>query len=1090
MANFINTTSNNLDPAYKSWVSVIYQSGKPVLDSELNLVQNISQQRSSKPLPSGIVSEFPVSEDRDNFIFYAVSDPLFEANTIHIRPFTVNVAGYEIFVGGSDPQTGGNKIQLPPPSTPLGVSPDIKRTDFVFLEVWQALVTPASDARGKFRVLDNTAIQAGELFILDGSAIGGATITLVADTDFAIGATAYETARNLSDQINLISTLGVNVTAETRGTEFANLTFDGGVNGNQIILSTTSAGASATNPVGGTSGEGIPAPNQIYFAGNTQADPSYNFADDIRDGSIGETTRRVQMQYRFRVFSADFHYIHGGTGIDPKTQADGFYNQNIFAQGGQSAPVASQYFSPANGSEYIVSSLKNYHPLDAGLYIAGNGTQSSATAFNTVDGYVYAIPICFVFRRNVGDFDPEVQANNGLLHDHALLTNTNLDINAPIAILPGESDRPDGLFSDVIVETDVLDIRKRVFPRGFDYSAELDRQFGFLLDNQLKTWFMDSSDFRNIANSSGSMSLSPMVCDEIGRATTLVPAGQGGNTGRGNFIRNFDHVATRFSDAPNVARLVLEIYPDGSNNHQGAISVTKPSGALKWYSGDKITINISALDTSGSFKVWNDDLGQGQNLHLDDVFPVGTQITDVLECWHDDGNYHVTVSQDAYFSFIEGLGTNTITLTLDYNQTQVTGGINLGYTIPADTTSPPVTYPMVGDGGADVGSARRMFVTLLIEYPSGEGLSATPISNQPTPTTGVYPTGSVIEYDSGQRALDSEAQPPLVYFREGVREVSLERVTNSITDTLVTSFDNNIRLPWKVHVDNTGSYDPVILDTTNGNATVAVNLLSSNLGDTFSQLKFVTAFSGQRLVQVQSHARAPVPNSGVNGYQVAVYYQSRANQTFGAKNAPIFIGANQVAIRPIKVSEKLWSLQAGSSTSEELYPYASPSVQLGVHPNIASFTSEAVLEGSSQITLEDISINSGLIALSTVLPMDSTGVVYFGNPQLDSERRMVFTEIIDQSAYNKPFYLPNAYAQRLDESVLHKNALPFIGRIEDENAYPHFRKGEIVLVVLCSLSTKPEEDGVSSQANLVRFSAEQRTVACVYKPKDLILSGV
>jgi len=225
----------------------------------------------------------------------------------------------------------------------------------------------------------------------------------------------------------------------------------------------------------------------------------------------------------------------------------------------------------------------------------------------------------------------------------------------------------------------------------------------------------------------------------------------------------------------------------------------------------------------------------------------------------------------------------------------------------------------------------------------------------------------------------------------------------------------------------------------------------------------------------------------VNGYQVAVYYQSRANQTFGAKNSPV-LGINAVAIRPIKVSEKLWAIQSGSSTSEDLYPYASPSVQLGVHPSIVNYTSEAVLEGSNQITLEDISINSGLIALSTVLPMDSTGVIHFGTPQLDSERRVVFTEVIDTQS--KPFYLPNAYAQRLDESVLHKNALPFIGRVEDENAYPHFRKGEIVLVVLCSLSTKPEEDGVSSQANLVRFSNEQRTVACVYKPKDLILSGV
>ena len=86
----------------------------------------------------------------------------------------------------------------------------------------------------------------------------------------------------------------------------------------------------------------------------------------------------------------------------------------------------------------------------------------------------------------------------------------NLDTNAGVTIDAGESDRPDGLFSDVIVDSDILDIRKRVFPRGVDYSAELDRQFGYLLDNQLKTWFMDSSDFRTLAKRAvGSLSIAP-----------------------------------------------------------------------------------------------------------------------------------------------------------------------------------------------------------------------------------------------------------------------------------------------------------------------------------------------------------------------------------------------------------------------------------------------------------------------------------------------------------------------------------------------------------------------------------------------------
>ena len=66
------------------------------------------------------------------------------------------------------------------------------------------------------------------------------------------------------------------------------------------------------------------------------------------------------------------------------------------------------------------------------------------------------------------------------------------------------------------------------------------------------------------------------------------------------------------------------------------------------------------------------------------------------------------------------------------------------------------------------------YLSLCLLVPCERGLNATPIST-PSPDSEVYPTGSVLEYDSSQRAGDSVAQPPLVFFREGVREVSIER---------------------------------------------------------------------------------------------------------------------------------------------------------------------------------------------------------------------------------------------------------------------------------------------------------------------------
>jgi hypothetical protein len=1078
MADYISTTSRNLDPTNRSWVSVVYQTGKSILDSELNLTQSIANQPSMKSIPSGFISDYPVNESEGGFVFYTPTHGSFQANHLVIKPFYVNLSGHEVYISGTNDSnsTGNNYIDLGSPSSPTGTAPDIKRTDFVFLEFWFALVNPATDASGWFRVNTNASLSAGDKVSLNGTSFGGALVELVAGTDFTIGASESETARNIRDAINAVNTLGVNVTATTRGTGFVFLTFDGGTNGNNVVLTSTIAvDASAItvkNPAGGSSGEGVPSANKIYYAGNTQSHSSAHLDDDIIDTTLNEeTTRRVQMQYRFRVYSADYNYgTNAGNGVNPKVQPDGFSNTNIFAQGGAG--------SAQNGYTFSRASDGTFPRNDTGLYYAGDGSEAHATALSTVDGYVYALPVCFAFRRNVGGFDPEEQANNGLLHNHAQTTNSSINEGTQLTIPANKSDRPDGLFSDQIAEIDVLDLRKKVFPRGLDYSAELDRQFGLLLDNNIQTWFMDSSDFNSLANGSGDLTTAPLVCDEIGRSTAL----SGPNTNnRGAFIRNFDKVTNRFSDAPVLSRLVLEVYPDGTNNHQTAITVAG-TNANKWYEDATITIDLTELESSSNFRFWSDQ-GAGVDLDLDQVFPTGTKVIDVLECWHDEGNHHLVASQEAFFSTVTGLGSNTITLKLDRNLTEVTGGIDLGLTDPNDPTS-FITYKMVGNASGNVGSPRRLFITLLVEYPAKEGLNATPVII-PTPDSEVYSTGSVIEYKTAQRATDSVAIPPLIFFREGVREVSLERVVSSITESFVTATGTTLKVPWKVHVDDSNSYTPTLTDSTNANASITLNLTGSKLGTTDSELSWVAPFGGQRLVSLVSYPRAPVSNSGANGYQVGVYYRARASQTFGAKNAPLNL-PTEVTVKPIKTSEKLWSIQSGSSTSEDSYPYASPSVQIGVHPDVGDYTSEADLMGSTRMVIEDISINSGLMALSSVLPMDTTGNITFSTPALDGENRVVYKTVSSG-------YKPNSFSQSLDESVLHKNALPFLARVESSSVGDnevHFRNGEIVLVVISKISELPYKSGQDSRKNNVLFSTENRTVACIYKTKDLILSGV
>ena len=129
-----------------------------------------------------------------------------------------------------------------------------------------------------------------------------------------------------------------------------------------------------------------PSASTIYRYGNVGYGGT-NIPDDIQDPTIGfETTERVQLQYRLRV-------VGSGTGlgdsIDLAQYPDGLDDPNVIAQGTQAAPVTGYPF--VNMGDTLG---------DRGLWRSGAGDVASRTALGTVDGHVYAIPVCAVFRRN------------------------------------------------------------------------------------------------------------------------------------------------------------------------------------------------------------------------------------------------------------------------------------------------------------------------------------------------------------------------------------------------------------------------------------------------------------------------------------------------------------------------------------------------------------------------------------------------------------------------------------------------------------------------------------------------------------------
>lgn len=148
--------------------------------------------------------------------------------------------------------------------------------------------------------------------------------------------------------------------------------------------------------------------------------------DLYREGVGVETSRRVQLKYRIRV--------EKNFAVDLNVNPDGF-NSTVFARGGANSTQNKAFTNMGKQG-------------DPGLWRAGNGTEGDKTNLNTVDGYVYAIPMFLVSRRKKSaiPFDPSIPST--MYHAGSK------DGGSPL--------RPDGLYADVIYPSDIVDLRRLV----------------------------------------------------------------------------------------------------------------------------------------------------------------------------------------------------------------------------------------------------------------------------------------------------------------------------------------------------------------------------------------------------------------------------------------------------------------------------------------------------------------------------------------------------------------------------------------------------------------------------------------------------
>lgn len=436
MAEFFgNGVSRTLNANRRQFGEVVWQKNRPPLDSEFNLVSQVQEETRRLLLQSNTPSGFLTTSGHPKLDYQFESQA---SNMFWLGGTTQGEIPHALVNGWVVPVTGTlwaddarSAIKLPPPSAP----PQESDVNFVFLEVWQALVA----ANGT-----------------------------------------------------------VNKPTEDSLWPYGNVEFGGTLLPNDLL------------------------------------DPAI----------LLETSRRVQIQYRIRVVNRTNLAVYP-QGFNPSIRAQGPLTDQIL--------TASPLYQFQNMRDELG---------DAGLWRAGDGNGQTGL-LQTVDGYVYAIPICAVFRRGTGTWG----VLNGQ-HDLGQNRNPNMSMRSQASVLPSVTaalaltptsntittnisrvdttfpasgfvrlgsevigysswnstlitvsargakgtqasshavntnidfvtSNPLNLFSDQIVSEDVYDLRPSVNLRGFDHQGLLRHNLDRLLNGQLTSaWKRSEADMK------------------------------------------------------------------------------------------------------------------------------------------------------------------------------------------------------------------------------------------------------------------------------------------------------------------------------------------------------------------------------------------------------------------------------------------------------------------------------------------------------------------------------------------------------------------------------------------------------------------
>jgi hypothetical protein len=591
--------SRTLQARYRSFSNVIWRSGKPALDSEWNLINDMTTEFLSSyiqsKVPSGWIemgeNKFSTNSNISNNIrFYS------QSNQQNLETPNAIVNGWPVLIAGTYyTDTSLNSITLSP-------SAGISRTDFVFLEAWRAQVR-SRDTNNNPIVQNKPSTT--ELWGFGNTQLGiinqGLTCTRVPSSLFVTFPDILNQTISISTDDKLTVQLSSTVT-------------------NDYLIDSiqTVSGHTQVTLQSGTSDSWTDRPWTIRSQ-------SFSLVDDIIDSNIKpsvngiETSQRVQIQYKIRVVS-------GVTFAD--NESKGFEDPLVLGQGANSANSIFQF-----------TNMKD-ELGDPGLWRAGLGDQQSQVALGSVDGFSYAIPMFKINRRSTILYS-DTGIDGGSAAD-------NQQGNS--SVLGAVSDRPDGKFNDGIDASDIIDMRMKVFPNGINYDEilekNLDKLFaGELRSNNLQTLHYDSiashdifgyNDFLSNQGASGkriywsdTSTLQTNVFALVTTATTSTSLDAYRALGTGAWVAGNTIIVQVMSSLPvgtMISSNVPRVYFEDKSASQLTPGTVVP-GSWVGLGTTQATFTLAAISPANSYNIWiyydlQLSAGQGISQVPDDVLKI------------------------------------------------------------------------------------------------------------------------------------------------------------------------------------------------------------------------------------------------------------------------------------------------------------------------------------------------------------------------------------------------------------------------------------------------------------------------------------